>query len=205
MFLEAWRDRDITMLEIGLYKGASLNMWQEYFPRGFVYGLDINGPEQRGDRFHVIKGDQADRRSLESFAGKNLDLIVDDRSHVPEHQLSAFAYLFSNALRAGGTYIIEDIETSYWRHGELYGYDFRYGFRSPKSVIEVFKHAADFVNDEFMRDDDRIVRDGSPGIEPDAMKEIAMVTFAQNCVIVQKKTHQDAAYDNREYRRSKFL
>jgi len=40
--------------------------------------------------------------------------INDDGSHVPEHQLFSFDYLFHELLMPGGTYIIEDVETSYW-------------------------------------------------------------------------------------------
>jgi hypothetical protein len=205
LFLEQYRDKQIAILEVGLYRGASLDMWLEYFPFAFVYGLDIDGPELRGERFHVMKGDQSDVRCLSHFDGKDIDLIVDDGSHVPEHQLSTFSFLFSKALKDGGTYVIEDIETSYWRNGTLYGYKFEYGYGARKSTVEAFKHAADFVNDEFLRDSDKKQRNDSCAINEEVMGRIATVTFAQNCIVVQKKRTEHSRYDNREYRRREFL
>jgi len=205
LFLEQRRREALVILEIGLYKGASLNMWLEYFPNAFVYGLDVDGPEQRGERFHVIRGDQGDIRSLRFFEGKMIDLIIDDGSHLPDHQLSSFAYLFPKALKGGGTYIIEDIETSYWRHGTLYGYAFEYGFASPRSTVETFKHVVDFLNDEFLRDEDKERRNASCAVDHEVMGQIATATFAQNCVVLQKKTAEFARYDNRPYRRREFL
>lgn len=205
LFLERRRDEALVILEIGLYKGASLNMWLEYFPNAFVYGLDVNGPEQKGERFHVIQGDQGDIASLRYFEGKMIDVIIDDGSHLPDHQLSSFAFLFSRALKGGGTYIIEDIETSYWRHGSLYGYSFEYGYGSPKSTVETLKHAVDFLNDEFLRDEDKKRRNASCAVDHEVMRQIATATFAQNCVILQKKTVEFARYDKRIYRRREFL
>ena len=49
---------------------------------------------------------------LEKLEGKKVELIVDDGSHVPEHQILSFNFLFKNLLSPGSTYIIEDIETS---------------------------------------------------------------------------------------------
>lgn len=205
LFLEQHRNAPLVILEIGLYKGASLNMWLEYFPSAFVYGLDVNGPEQKGERFHVLQGDQGDLRSLAFFEGKSIDLIVDDGSHLPDHQLSSFSFLFSRALKEGGTYIIEDIETSYWRRGELYGNQFAFGFRSPRSAVEAFKNGVDFLNDEFMRDEDRQLRNDACTVDLKSMSQIATITFAQNCIVLQKKRPEFAKYEDREYRLRDFL
>ena len=41
------------------------------------------------------------------------DIIIDDGSHVPQHQITSLACLLP-ALNPGGLYIIENVETSYW-------------------------------------------------------------------------------------------
>lgn len=205
IFLEGRRQEALKVLEIGLHKGASLNMWLEYFPRAFVYGMDIGGPDQQGDRFHVLKGDQSDPASLSLFDGKNLDLIVDDGSHLPDHQLATFAHLFDKALSAGGLYIIEDIETSYWKRGALYGYEFRYGFRSPQSIVEVIKNGIDFLNDEFLSDMDKERLSRAYPIDTRVMRQISMISFAQNCLILHKKSPEHSRYDGREYKRRSFV
>lgn len=41
------------------------------------------------------------------------DVIVDDGSHIVHHQMLSFEYLFLNALKPGGLYVIEDLQTSF--------------------------------------------------------------------------------------------
>ncbi len=47
------------------------------------------------------------------------DIIIDDGSHVPQHQIISLACLLP-ALNPGGLYIIEDLETSYWCYSDLF-------------------------------------------------------------------------------------
>lgn len=118
-----------AMLEIGVDQSHSLNMWLEYYPNAFIYGVDIS-IGKTGDRFRIFKADQGQPSEMRRIVEKDLQhplfLIVDDGSHIPEHQVQCFDYLFgSGALLPGGTYIVEDIETSYWTRGGLYGYTTR--------------------------------------------------------------------------------
>jgi hypothetical protein len=39
-YVRPLRDEPIAMLEIGVWKGASLRMWADYFPNGRIHGLD---------------------------------------------------------------------------------------------------------------------------------------------------------------------
>jgi|SRR5882724_10037466 len=34
-------EKDIRLLELGIYKGGSLLLWREYFERGLIVGLDL--------------------------------------------------------------------------------------------------------------------------------------------------------------------
>jgi hypothetical protein len=41
---EKFRNKEVNILEIGIYSGGSLGMWKAYFgPRCRVYGVDIEG------------------------------------------------------------------------------------------------------------------------------------------------------------------
>lgn len=114
-FLPA-RDESITLLEIGVYRGASIRMWSEYFPRARIVGMDFDeGCRQyAGGRVEIVIGDQENRdhlRRLVSLSGAP-DVIVDDGGHSMQGQQTSLGFLFSY-LRQGGLYIVEDLQTSY--------------------------------------------------------------------------------------------
>jgi mycinamicin biosynthesis methyltransferase MycE-like protein len=113
----------VKVLEIGIggYKyascgGESLYMWQHFFPRGLIYGVDIYPkPGVRGPRIRTIQGSQNDPAFLRSLAAEfgPFDIIIDDGSHINEHVRTSFEELFGS-VRPGGYYVIEDLHTSFW-------------------------------------------------------------------------------------------
>ncbi len=107
-----------SVLEIGVFNGASHKMWLDFFPNAKVYGLD-NG--QYGDRtqwpederFKAMCGDQAKLSSLWQ-AGEELgpfDIILDDGGHTMWQQQLSFAGLWPY-VKPGGFYVIEDLHSS---------------------------------------------------------------------------------------------
>ena len=199
------------MLEIGVEESKSLKLWLVYFPSAFIYGIDI-GVAKSGPRFKIMQADQSKKAQLQQLVREEIThplfLIIDDGSHIPEHQVSCFDYLFGEVLLPGGTYIIEDIETSYWTKNGLYGYQTRYGYHHQYSVIEVFKDLLDDIQYEFLnhraRDEqDKRLRDC---VSKSTRQEICTITFGMNCIIITKKTaaeHEE--FDGRRYRFSKNL
>lgn len=117
------RYNPVRVLEIGIggydFKslgGQSLYMWQRFFPRGLIYGLDIHDkPGVTGPRIRTIQGDQGDPDFLAEMgtAIGPFDVIIDDGSHLNDHVRTSFEVLFPY-VRPGGYYIIEDTQTSYW-------------------------------------------------------------------------------------------
>lgn len=108
------RHRATRVLEIGIYRGASLQMWSDYFPHAEVYGVDIKEVSVPGPRIHTLQGDQSDPALLAELRDLGpFDVIVDDGSHRAPHVLASFAGLFS-AVAPGGFYVIEDMHTAYW-------------------------------------------------------------------------------------------
>ncbi len=100
------------VFEIGVCGGASLRMWRDYFPSAEIFGID-NDPSRifLEDRIHTACCDASNRSHLTSVAqslGGHFDLIVDDGSHYPEHQISSFHTLVP-FLTLDGIYIIEDV------------------------------------------------------------------------------------------------
>ena len=110
----------LTLLELGIYRGGSLELWRDYFPHGRIVGIDKNLPPDviTGDRIHTFKGDQGDPRFLrdvaEQVAPHGFDVIIDDASHLAAPTLASFRALFDHHLKPAGLYVIEDWGTGYW-------------------------------------------------------------------------------------------
>src|SRR5690348_14056384 len=109
--LEPYRARPITLLEIGVHNGASLRMWDQYLESASIVGIDIEPMTRRfaGGRVRVEIGSQADAGFLAELSRKyRPDVIIDDGSHLDEHQIFSFEHLFGG-LQPGGLYIVEDV------------------------------------------------------------------------------------------------
>lgn len=113
--LEWWRDRELTILEIGVAGGSSIKMWREYFPKAKVYGID-NNPDCSGDGIFI--GDHNDIEFMASVLAKvgMFDLIIDDGSHVGHDMKNLFISLFGGAVKSGGLYCVEDTHCLYSEH-----------------------------------------------------------------------------------------
>ena len=112
-------DKEITLLELGVYRGGSLKLWRDYFPRGTIVGTDSKLPPhfRPGERIQVFEGHHGDKRFLSEVANKTapdgFDIIIDDASHIGEKTKRAFWLLFDHHLKPGGLYAIEDWGTGY--------------------------------------------------------------------------------------------
>jgi hypothetical protein len=131
---------------------------------------------------------------------KPLFLIVDDGSHIPEHQILSFNLLF-NKLLPGGTYIIEDIETSYWSKNAIYNYATKYGYHHPKSIVEFFKLLIDDVNSLFLTDENKIHQNNflKNMLSETTRQNISTITFAHNSIIITKKSDEEIINRPKDY------
>lgn len=193
---------DLAMLEIGVENKYSLNLWLEYFPKAYIYGIDINISEE-GDRYKIFKVDQSKIIELYNVMSKiikPLFLIVDDGSHIPEHQILSFNLLFE-LLLPGGTYIIEDIETSYWSKNTIYNYETKYGYHHPKSVVEFFKLVVDDVNSLFLTDENKLLQKSfiKNMLSENNRQNISTITFTHNTIIITKKTNEEINNRSKDY------
>jgi hypothetical protein len=105
----------IKIFEIGIERGDSLRLWERYFPKASVYGIDIlDKSHLDSKRIHTFVADQADRNQLKHFIrtyGNAYDIILDDGGHAMDQQQISFGFLFP-FVKPGGYYIIEDVHTS---------------------------------------------------------------------------------------------
>ena len=134
------RDRPIRMLEIGVFKGGSIQMWRSYFHSGStIVGVDIDEKcrKYQDEDTHIEIGDQKDKSFLLSIVKKYgpFDFILDDGGHMMKDQIISFETLFPT-LTEGGVYICEDCHTSYWMR-------YRGGVGRKGTYIEYMKEAID--------------------------------------------------------------
>jgi Methyltransferase domain len=138
-----YRGRQVNVVEIGVYKGGSLQMWKHYFgPQARIFGIDVN-PECAAfaeDRVEILIGSQEDRTFLRSLADRIpvINILIDDGGHTMTQQITTFEELFPRVAR-DGVYLCEDLHTSYW---PWYGG----GYRSPNTFIEYSKNFIDYIH-----------------------------------------------------------
>lgn len=198
-FLSHFRNKEINLLEIGIDRTESLKLWKGYFDKVNLHGLDIDEKKFWDEEVTLHRVDQSNDVELDSFVkniGTNFDIILDDGSHVPDHQMLTIKKLW-HLLKPGGIYIIEDIETSYWKRSSIYGYRFNAG---KKGIIQNFYDLVDLINAEFSKKVNRNL------LIKNFANDVEMVTFAQNCIILVKKDHQSFnQYYNRDYKLKKKI
>ncbi len=104
---------DAHIVEVGVYSGGSLGMWQSYFgPRCRISGIDIEDAcrmyAREGVEIHI--GDQADREFWRRFRQQAppMDVVLDDGGHHPEQQMVTIEETLPY-LQPGGVYLCEDV------------------------------------------------------------------------------------------------
>jgi hypothetical protein len=112
--------KSINLLELGIYKGASLRFWRDYFENATIVGLDCSTPAKIDDpngKIHIYQGYQQDTQLLDRIvkeqAPDGFDVVIDDCSHIGRLARISFWHLFQNHLKPGGLYAIEDWGTGY--------------------------------------------------------------------------------------------
>jgi hypothetical protein len=138
-----YRNKEITILEIGVYQGGSLQMWRDYFgPKAKIYGIDINPrcKELEEENIEIFIGSQSDRNFLASIRNKipQIDILIDDGGHTMRQQIVSFEELFYH-VKNDGIYLCEDLHTSYWLN-------FGGGYKRNGTFIEYSKNFIDYLN-----------------------------------------------------------
>lgn len=196
-----FRNKRISLLEIGVggYSlqpgGGSLRMWRAYFPYARIAAIDIYDKTRfsRG-RVKVYQCSQIDgdglREICEEYDG--FDIIIDDGSHINEHQIETFGTLFDH-LNDGGIYVIEDVQTSYW---PAYGGGAVGTSGYEQSSMCFFKQFADGLNYEEFLDEH---------YAPTAYdRKIISIEFHHNLIILTKGRNEEGSQMIERFREELF-
>lgn len=107
---KCYQDQAINLLEIGTGHGGSLILWNDYFPSGNIYGVDVNDyvnpiidSYPRIKRYHGNGYDKAFADSLPGF-----DIVIDDGPHTLDSFIQCVD-IFLPKVKKGGMLVIEDI------------------------------------------------------------------------------------------------
>ena len=143
----AYRDKPVRFLEIGIQNGGSLEIWAKYFAKATaLIGCDINPDcahlRYEDSRIAVIVGDANSPDVSEQIFQKSsqLDIIIDDGSHMSGDIVKSFAQYFPR-IADGGLFVVEDLHCSYWA-------SFDGGLFDPYASISFFKRLADVISHE---------------------------------------------------------
>lgn len=105
--------KSASLVEVGVYSGGSMAMWQKYLGPGcHIHGVDIQPDCKVYESQHVTIhiGDQGDRQFWRNFRSRvaPVDILVDDGGHKPDQQMVTLEEMLPH-LRPGGVFICEDV------------------------------------------------------------------------------------------------
>lgn len=188
-FLEKFREKpDLKLLELGIgpdwNMGASLKVWLDFFHRDDfrikMVDINQNATKFEGERVNVSIGDLGDESYVQSLSEDQFDIIIDDASHMWDHQILAIKTLFSS-VAAGGVFIMEDIHTSFGNLRESFGSSDR---------IDTFEFLVSLTTLLAGKQKEHPIQNSLKKelVLTDLVKEIESITFIeQSCIICKAK------------------
>ena len=143
-----FRGTPVNVLEIGIGKGGSLQMWKWYFgSKSKIFGIDID--EEVLFKEVRIKTFQCDQLDLIGMAKvlailPKLDIVIDDGGHTMEQQISTFNMTYP-CISDNGIYLCEDTHTSFFP-------EFGGGLDKKKTFVGIMKKRIDHLSAIHSRD-----------------------------------------------------
>lgn len=142
--LSSFIGQKVTLVEVGVQKGGSLEMWAEYLgDKAKIIGIDVD-PEcanlkYNNENIKIVIGDQGDPAFWDKFLSENnIDILIDDGGHYMHQQILTLEKVYPK-LPVGGVFICEDCHTSYMSYNGG-------GLENPNSFIEYSKSLIDVIH-----------------------------------------------------------
>jgi hypothetical protein len=154
--------------------GGDTKMWREFFPKANIVVTDIHYKHQLNiPGVHVRQGAQDDEQFWLKILGETgpPDVFIDDMSHINSLTIRTFEIVFP-LLKSGGTYIIEDIEGS-WYPDHGFGGTKDLNDKTHPSIVNFCRNLLNELNSKYN------------GAE--VKYGISSINFIPNSVIITKK------------------
>jgi hypothetical protein len=151
------KDTVSKFVELGVHEGASILIWREFFQNAEIIGLDLSTDYHKfrdKTRITLESINSGIKETLIDFSNRysDIDVFMDDGSHIMDHQQITLATIFKS-VKSGGIYVLEDLHTSVsvkddpnsiWRSegGETTTLDMLENF------VETGKIVSDFLTEE---------------------------------------------------------
>ena len=167
--LKKFKDKKITLVEIGIASGGSLFMWREFFKdNARIIGIDFNKDAKKWEKygFEIYIGNQSDNFFWKNFYSQVglIDILVDDGGHTNEQQLVTFHNSYNN-ISEDGILIFEDTHASYLKE---------FGNPSKYSFINFCKKIIDLQNEKSIKNHEKF----------NYLKKIHRIDFFQALVAI---------------------
>jgi hypothetical protein len=111
-----------NVLEVGIYMGGSIKLWNDFFTNATVHGLDIMNIHHVWDELknknnivlHTSTNAYDNHYFNQTFLNKiKFDFMLDDGPHTLE-SMKQFIRLYSQVMTDDGILIIEDVQEWDW-------------------------------------------------------------------------------------------
>ena len=187
-YFSKFRNKEVIVLEIGVFQGGSLQMWKDYFgDKATIYGIDINPrcKEFEEENIHILIGSQSDRSFLRQVrkAIPPVDILIDDGGHTMKQQIVTFEELFGH-VKDEGVYLCEDTHTSYrLKHGG--------GYKRRGTFVEYSKNFIDDLNAYHSTEKRHRITDFT--------KTVNAVHFYDSMVVIEKQRRDKPHDEKRGY------
>jgi hypothetical protein len=124
--LEKYLDKEISLMEIGVWYGGSALLWHELFPKSKLVLLDVEN-QVHPDIWKSMDSSRYDFSIMDAYNYENVyaikerypdgfDVIIDDGPHTLHSQIFA-ARNYLPLVKEGGILIIEDLKS--YDHGKI--------------------------------------------------------------------------------------
>lgn len=174
-YFSKYRNKEVVVLEIGIFQGGSLQMWKNYFgSKAKIYGIDINPNCKKfeEENIEIFIGSQSDRSFLRKIKEQipPIDILIDDGGHTMRQQIVSFEELFDH-VKETGIYLCEDTHTSYQI---MYGG----GHKRKGTFIEYSKNFIDYLNAHYSEQSSLKVNDFT--------RSVKAVHYYDSIVVIEK-------------------